>query len=104
MAFSSHNLGCLTVHACGGPCNACATNAGALWLSASTTATVHHNAACVTLLLAKVIKFAAAPAEWPNETAADQQPLAEQLLHQTGTHSAPTEGLRGKEVFWKTDE
>ena len=31
--------------------------------------------------------FAAAPAEWPGETATDQQPLAEHLQHQTGTHT-----------------
>lgn len=36
---------------------------------------------------------AATLAEWPRETAADQQPLTEHLQHQTGTHSAPTKWL-----------
>lgn len=99
----SHNLGFLTVRASDGPCNACATNASVWRVSAATT-TLHCNAVCVTLLMAKINIFAAAPAEWPNETAADQQPLAEHLQHQTGSHSAPTEDLRRKRNMWGADE
>lgn len=50
---SPHNLGCSTVRASDGPCNACATNASVWWVSAATT-TLHHDAAYATLLLAKV--------------------------------------------------
>lgn len=53
-----------------------------------------YNAARVTLLQSKGQCFAAALAEWPGKTTADQQPLAEHLQHQTGTHSAPIKYLR----------
>lgn len=80
-----------------GPCNACATNASARCVSVR-----HHhlnapyNAACVTLRLAKIILFAAAPVEWPGEAAADQHPLAVHLQHQTGSRLTPPAYLRIK--------
>lgn len=55
----SHNLGCWTIRASDGPCNACATHASARCVCVCCHHHHHHNApyyaACVTLLLAKVI-------------------------------------------------
>lgn len=53
--LTPHNLGCWTVRARAGPCNACATYAGAQ--SAAPLSTHHFNAAQATLLLAEVISL-----------------------------------------------
>lgn len=51
------------------------------------------------MLLAMVITSLLRLLEWPGKTAADQQPLAEHLKRQTGTHSAPIKYLRIKGVI-----
>lgn len=62
----------------------------------------HHNAPCNTVCDLALVKghcFAAAPAEWPGETATDLPPPAECLQHQTSTHLAPVTHLRVKTAF-----
>lgn len=79
MGILSHNLGCLTVRASDGPCNACATNAG-MWCGSIATTTMHHIICCLRdLAPGKGHYFAAALADRPGKTGADQQPLAEHL-------------------------
>lgn len=56
---------------------------------ATITTTMHHRK-LRDLARGRGQYFAAALAEWPSETAADQHPLAEHLQHQTGTHSVPS--------------
>lgn len=95
---TSYNLGCWTFRASDGPCNACATNASAWCVCLLSTPPTKCTILCCLRDLApgKGLCFAAAPAEWPGETAADQQPLADHLQHQTGSHSAPVNYLRNK--------
>lgn len=90
---ASHNLGCWAFCAGESPCNACARNASALRGSPLAPRLCTILCSLHDLAPGKGSYCAATLAEWPRETAADQQPLTEHLQHQTGTHSAPTKWL-----------